>query len=240
MKVAVVGNGRMGQILARLCREAGYELAGLVGPGDTETVEMLGEVQAAVDFSYPGNLDALLEKAQREHFPLVIGTTGYTGEQVEKIKKAAEAVPVVYASNYSTGVTVMNRLVREASRVLKDFDVEIVETHHRMKVDAPSGTAKSLLANVDPEGRRPVLDGRSGIVGARGNEIGMHALRGGTVAGEHRVLFFGEKEELEIRHRADDREIFARGAMRALAFAVNAAPGLYNMEDVLFGRTSNQ
>ena len=238
MKVAVIGNGRMGQILARLCREAGHELAGLVGPGDTESVDMLGPTEAAIDFSYPGNLEALLEKAQREHFPLVIGTTGYTGEQVECIKKAAQSIPIVYASNYSTGVTVMNRLVREAARVLEDFDVEIVETHHRMKVDAPSGTAKSLLANVDPEGRRPVLDGRSGIVGARGNEIGMHALRGGTVAGEHRVLFFGEKEELEIRHRADGREIFARGAMRALAFAANAKPGLYNMEDVLFGGTA--
>ena len=230
MKVAVIGNGRMGQILARLCREAGHELAGLVGPGDTESVDMLGPTEAAIDFSYPGNLEALL--------PLVIGTTGYTGEQVECINQAARSIPIVYASNYSTGVTVMNRLVREAARVLEDFDVEIVETHHRMKVDAPSGTAKSLLANVDPEGRRPVLDGRSGIVGARGNEIGMHALRGGTVAGEHRVLFFGEKEELEIRHRADDREIFARGAMRALAFAANAKPGLYNMEDVLFGGTA--
>lgn len=238
MTVAVIGNGRMGQILARLCWEAGYVLAGLVGPGDTESVEMLGPVEAAIDFSYPGNLEALLEKAQREHVPLVIGTTGYTKEQVECIKQAAQSIPIVYASNYSTGVTVMNRLVREAARVLEDFDVEIVETHHRMKVDAPSGTAKSLLANVDPEGERPVLDGRSGIVGARGNEIGMHALRGGTVAGEHRVLFFGEKEELEIRHRADDREIFARGAMRALAFAVKAKPGLYNMEDVLFGGTA--
>ncbi|MBQ9010839.1 MAG: 4-hydroxy-tetrahydrodipicolinate reductase [Clostridia bacterium] len=240
MKVAVIGNGRMGQILARLCREAGHELAGLVGPGDTESVEMLGQVEAAIDFSYPGNLEALLKKAQQEKFPLVIGTTGYTARQVEEIEKAAKTVPVVYASNYSTGVTVMNRLVREAARVLGDFDVEIVETHHRMKVDAPSGTAKSLLASVDPEGRRPVLDGRSGIVGQRGDEIGMHALRGGTVAGEHRVLFFGEKEELEIRHRADDREIFARGAMRALAFAAKAKPGLYNMEDVLFGGTEQQ
>ena len=234
MKIAIVGNGRMGRILARLCSEAGYELAGLVGPGDAESVNDLKEIGAALDFSYPGNLAPLLERAQRESFPLVIGTTGYTDEQEEMIREAAKTIPIVYASNYSTGVTVMNRLVREAAEVLEGFDIEIVETHHRMKVDAPSGTAKSLLASVNPDGVT-VLNGRSGIVGARGNEIGMHSLRGGTVAGEHRVFFFGEKEEIEIRHRAEDREIFARGAVRALAFVLEAKPGLYNMEDVLFG-----
>ena len=101
-------------------------------------------------------------------------------------------------------------------------------------MDAPSGTAKTLLKNVDPEGTRQVLDGRSGIIGERGNEIGMHALRGGTVAGEHRVFFFGNKEELEIRHRAEDRAIFAAGSLQALAFAMKQKDGLYDMEDVLF------
>lgn len=235
MRVAIVGNGRMGKILARLSAEAGYELAGMVGPGDAASIDDLEHIGAAIDFSYPGNLDALLARARRDHFPLVIGTTGYTDEQVASIREASQHIPIVYASNYSTGVTVMNRLVREAAKVLEGFDIEIVETHHRMKVDAPSGTAKSLLASVNPEGSHPVIDGRSGIVGARGNEIGMHALRGGTVAGEHRVFFYGEKEELEIRHRAEDREIFARGAIRALAYVLEVKPGLYNMEDVLFG-----
>ena len=234
MKIAVIGNGRMGKVLAGLCKEAGYELAGMVGPGDVESVDALNHFDAAMDFSYPGNLEPLLARAVRDHVPLVLGTTGYSAEQIEAIHEAAREIPIVYATNYSTGVTVMNRLVREAAKALEGFDIEIVETHHRMKVDAPSGTAKTLLSNVDPDGMHPVVDGRSGIVGARGNEIGMHALRGGTVAGEHRVYFFGEKEEIEIRHRADDREIFARGAVRALGFILNVAPGLYNMEDVLF------
>lgn len=233
-RIGVVGNGRMGQAIRRLILEAGDEFAGFVGPGDYASLREMGPLDGILDFSYPGNLDDTLAAAKRLNIPAVIGTTGYTEAQVAELKAASACVPIVYASNFSTGVTVMNRLVREAARALQNFDVEIVETHHRKKVDAPSGTAKTLLKNVDPEGKRQVLDGRSGIIGERGNEIGMHALRGGTVAGEHRVFFFGNKEELEIRHRAEDREIFAAGALQALAFAMKQKDGLYDMEDVLF------
>ena len=110
-----------------------------------------------------------------------------------------------------------------------------METHHNRKEDAPSGTALALLEAVDPEGRYARVHGRQGRPGARGHEIGIHAVRGGTVAGEHSVHFFGPMEEIEIRHRADSREIFARGALRAAAFAVEAKPGLYTVDDVLFG-----
>ena len=143
---------------------------------------------------------------------------------------------MLWSANYSLGVAVLYRALRVVSDVLKpDFDIEVTETHHNQKVDAPSGTAKMLLSAVDPHGEYAVVNGREGRPGRRVREIGMHALRGGTVAGEHSVHFFGGMEEIELRHRADSREIFARGALRAAAFAVGAKPGVYDMEDVLFG-----
>ena len=224
----------MGQVIARLARERGIEVAGMVGPGDASTIEEMGKVDAVVDFSYPGNLQMVLD-AGNKGAKLIIGTTGYSEEQVEAIRQASEKTAVVFTGNFSTGITVLKRVVKECAQVLSDFDIEIVEKHHRMKEDAPSGTAKMLLEAVDPDGQHPVVHGRNGRPGARGHEIGMHALRGGTAAGEHSVYFLGDKEQIEIKHTAEDREIFARGALRALCFAENAQPGLYNMEDVLFG-----
>ena len=163
-------------------------------------------------------------------------TTGLSAEQGDAIRAASGVIPIVWANNFSTGVTVLVRLARMAAQALgEDFDIEIEETHHNKKEDAPSGTAKMLLSAVDLEGSYAVMNGREGRPGKRGREIGMHALRGGTVAGEHSVHFFGQMEEIELRHRADSREIFARGALRAARFAVQAKPGLYDMEDVLFG-----
>ncbi|MDO5377734.1 MAG: 4-hydroxy-tetrahydrodipicolinate reductase [Clostridia bacterium] len=239
MRIGLVGNGRMGRMIDSLCVDsAAFEVAGFVGPGACRTLDELEDIDAAIDFSYPGNLDMLLQSAVRRALPLVIGTTGLSREQGEAIAAAAAAVPIVWADNFSTGVTVLCRLARQAAEALgEDFDIEIVETHHNQKADAPSGTAKALLRSVDPSGAYDCVYGRHGRPGARGHEIGVHALRGGTVAGEHSVRFFGAMEELELRHRADSREIFARGALRAAKFAVGAKPGLYNMEDVLFGGT---
>ena len=142
----------------------------------------------------------------------------------------------MWSENFSVGVTVLVRLARLAAQALgREFDMEIVETHHNQKADAPSGTAKLILRQIDPEGLYAPVYGRSGRIGARGREIGVHAVRGGTAAGEHSLRFFGRMEELELRHRADSREIFAQGALRAAAFAQKAEPGLYDMEDVLFG-----
>ena len=208
---------------------------GFVGPDACSSIDEIAGIDAAIDFSYPGNLEALLGSAVKRKLPLVIGTTGLSAEQGEMIRAASAQIPIVWANNFSTGVTVLLRLCRMAAEALKeDFDIEIAETHHNQKADAPSGTAKALLAAVDPDGAYAVKDGRCGITGKRGREIGMHALRGGTVAGEHSVHFFGQMEEIELRHRADSREIFARGALRAAKFAVQAKPGLYDMEDVLF------
>ena len=237
MRIAVIGNGRMGRMIDTVCAQGGdAEVAGFVGPGACASLEELADIDAAIDFSYPGNLTMLLESAVRRRLPLVIGTTGLSQAQGEQIRAAGAQIPIVWADNFSVGVTVLRRLTRTAAQALGGaFDVEIVETHHNQKADAPSGTAKMLLRAVDPEGGLPVCYGREGRPGPRGREIGVHAVRGGTVAGEHSVHFFGQMEELELRHRADSREIFARGALQAAAYAVQAKPGLYDMEDVLFG-----
>ena len=237
MRIAVIGHGKMGRMIDMVCAQGGdVEVAGFVGRGACASLDDIADIDAAVDFSYPGSLTMLLESAVRRRLPLVIGTTGLSAEQGAQIRAASAQIPIVWADNFSVGVTVLRRLTRTAAEALGGaFDVEITETHHNQKADAPSGTAKMLLRAVDPEGKLPVRYGREGRPGARGHEIGMHSLRGGTVAGEHSVFFFGQLEELELRHRADSREIFARGALQAAAFAVNAEPGLYDMEDVLFG-----
>ena len=237
MRLAIVGNGRMGRMIDQvLAQDEEMEVAGFVGPGACASLDEIADIDAAIDFSYPGNLEQMLACAVARRLPLVIGTTGLTDAQGDAIRAAAAQIPIVWANNFSTGVTVLSRLCRMAAQALSDdFDIEIVETHHNQKADAPSGTAKALLASVDPHGVYSVENGRVGMTGKRGREIGMHALRGGTVAGEHSVRFFGQMEEIELRHRADSREIFARGALRAVKFAVAAKPGLYDMEDVLFG-----
>jgi len=237
VRIAVIGNGRMGCMIDAVCaKDDAFDVAGFVGPGAHEQLDKIENIDAAVDFSYPGNLEMVLESAMRRKLPLVIGTTGLSAEQGDAIRAASGVIPIVWANNFSTGVTVLVRLARMAAQALgEEFDIEIAETHHNKKEDAPSGTAKMLLSAVDPSGDYTVMNGREGRPGRRGREIGMHALRGGTVAGEHSVHFFGQMEEIELRHRADSREIFARGALRAAKFAVQAKPGLYDMEDVLFG-----
>ena len=237
MRIAVIGHGRMGRMIDTVCAQGGdVEVAGFVGRGACASLDDIADLDAAVDFSYPGNLTMLLESAVRRRLPLVIGTTGLSDAQGGQIRAASAQIPIVWADNFSVGVTVLRRLTRTAAEALGGaFDVEITETHHNQKADAPSGTAKMLLRAVDPAGELPVRYGREGRPGPRGREIGMHSLRGGTVAGEHSVFFFGQLEELELRHRADSREIFARGALQAAAFAAAAKPGLYDMEDVLFG-----
>ena len=237
LRIALIGNGKMGRMIDSLCAQDGrFEVAGFVGPGACETLDEIGPADVAVDFSYPGNVTMMLECALRRRLPLVIGTTGLSAQQEDEIRAASAQLPIVRALNFSTGMAVMRRLARMASDALReDFDIEIVETHHNQKEDAPSGSAVALLESVDPDGEFAVVCGRKGRPGRRGHEIGVHSLRGGTVAGEHSVRFFGPMEEIELRHRADSREIFARGALRAAQFAVSAKPGLYTVDDVIFG-----
>jgi len=240
MRVALIGYGRMGHMVEACIEEShDMELAGIV---DLDRLSSLREVEApdvAVDFSYPGDLQDLLDAALGRRIPLVIGRTGLQDAEEEMIRATAREIPIVRANNFSLGVTVMRHVVRQVADTLGNaFDVEIVETHHRRKLDAPSGTVKMLLSAIDPEGRRQVVHGREGVVEKQDGEIGVHVLRGGTVCGEHSVHFYGDMEELTVAHRADSRRVFAVGALRAAAFVVRQRPGLYGMEQVLFGENA--
>ena len=238
MNLILCGYGRMGVMLERLALSSDdMEILGVVHPGLYESaLDVPGHADVIVDFSYPGNLDGILERAERDDCAVLIGTTGYSEEQLNRIREAAGHLRIMFSANYSLGVAVLKRAAAMVSAALKDsFDIEIVETHHNQKADAPSGTAKMLLKAVDPEGEFQPVYGREGITGARGREIGVHALRGGTVAGEHSVYFFGTDETLELRHSAASRQIFALGAVRAARFIVAQKPGLYSMDDVLAG-----
>ena len=162
MNIALIGSGRMGRMLESLCeKDEGLHVAGFVGRTGYASLADMEQVDAALDFSYPGNLESLLACAVAKKIPLVIGTTGLSKEQGEAIRKASREIPIVWADNFSTGVTVLCRLARMAAQSLgDDFDIEIVETHHRQKEDAPSGTAKQLLAYMDPKHEHEIVYGR--------------------------------------------------------------------------------
>lgn len=239
MKAILVGHGKMGAMIEQmLSRQADAELLGVVDAGLFERPqEVPGRADVLIDFSHPDNLPMILDFARQSGCALVLGTTGYGPEQTAAIRKAAERAAIVHSANYSLGVAVLKKAVALAAPLLMDagFDVEIVEAHHNQKADAPSGTAKLLLEAVDPEGDYARVYGRSGMTGKRQREIGVHALRGGTVAGAHSVLFLGEDEEIELKHVANSRRIFAAGALRAARFVSGRSAGLYGMEDVLGG-----
>jgi 4-hydroxy-tetrahydrodipicolinate reductase len=254
-RIAVVGAaGRMGREVVRAALEdEAFELVGgVVKPGAEELGADLGELcgggRAGVTATEvpPEEAEALIEFTTPEatvgHLtygePVVIGTTGLTEEQRAEIDRAAQTIPIVLAPNMSVGVNLLRGVVRELSEKLGDgYDIEIVEAHHRNKVDAPSGTAL-LLARAAAEGRQRNLDeiavyGREGSSPREEGEIGIHAVRGGAVVGEHRVIFYGSGEEVEVTHRALSRRTFAAGSLRAARFVATAEPGLYSMRDVL-------
>ena len=236
MNIILCGYGRMGLMIEQIALQSeDMNIIGVVHPGLYESpMDVPGVADVIIDFSYPGNLDGILERAKQDGSAVVIGTTGFSAEQAEKIREASKALRIMWSSNYSVGVAILKKAVAMVAPALKDsFDIEIVETHHNQKIDAPSGTAKMLLRAVDPDDSFDHVYGREGVPGARGHEIGIHALRGGTVAGEHSVFFFGQDETLEFRHSATSRRIFAAGAMRAARFIANQPAGLYNMDHVL-------
>lgn len=236
MKVAILGGGAMGNVLAQMTEEKeGFELAGVIEPLKGQTPDELKEIDVIIDFSDPANLEMLDGYCRNHSCPAVIATTGYEEQQIKQIEKLAESVPVVFSANYSLGINVMKRVISEITPILEDsFDIEIIEKHHNKKLDAPSGTAKMLLAAADEENDYEHVFGRDGNR-KRGKEIGVHAVRGGTIAGEHTVIYAGNDEILEIKHTAGSKKIFAAGALKAAEFAASAQAGLYNMEDVLFG-----
>jgi 4-hydroxy-tetrahydrodipicolinate reductase len=236
MNIILQGYGRMGKNIEQAMAEfPDMKIAGAVHPGlFARPQDVPGGIDCIIDFSYPGNLQNMVDYARETGCALVVGTTGYTDGQVALLKTAAERAPVMYSANYSLGVAVMKRAAKLLAEALmpSGFDCEIVEKHHNQKADAPSGTAKALLSAIDPMGSYRHVFGREGVTGARGREIGVSAVRGGTAAGEHTVLFLGTDEELEIKHTAASRMIFARGAVRAARAVVSAPKGFYTMDDI--------
>jgi 4-hydroxy-tetrahydrodipicolinate reductase len=229
--------GRMGHAIASAAAEMGVTVGASTDVGDDVGAPMRS-VDVIIDFSTPAATQSLLEHAVSAGRPVVIGTTGHTAAEKARLAAFAARVPCVWAGNFSVGVTLLFALARRAARTLgAEYDAEIVEMHHRMKRDAPSGTAGRLLEIIleeRKEGRAAVRHGREGITGERtSGEVGVHSLRGGDVVGDHTVIFSGVGERLELSHRASDRAIFARGALRAAQWVKAQKPGIYDMQDVL-------
>ncbi|HEY2510754.1 MAG TPA: 4-hydroxy-tetrahydrodipicolinate reductase [Polyangiaceae bacterium] len=237
MKIAVVGaRGRMGRTVARLAEEQGIGVALALDAGDRMGALAASGADVAIDFSSPGATAELCEVAARAGVAVVSGTTGLGDEAQAALERASRSVPVAWEPNMSVGVHVLGALVSRAIAMLgPDFDVEIVEAHHRLKVDAPSGTALRL-AEVAREARggARLVHGREGKPGARAaTEIGVHAVRGGDVVGDHTVLLLGAGERIELVHRASSRELFASGAIRFARWIAGKPAGRYRMEDML-------
>lgn len=241
--------GRMGRVIAGLCEDhdrlsivAGIDPVGsaaaLPYPVLATAEECAAKADVLVDFSSPAALGSLLAFAKARKLPLVLAATGYTAEQIEQIEEAAKVIPIFRSANLSLGVNLLMELTRRAAQVLgEDFDVEIVERHHSKKVDAPSGTAL-MLADAAKDGLsytpEYIYDRHSVRKARRHNEIGISSLRGGTIVGDHEVVFAGEQEVVELHHHAASREVFARGAMKAAQFMAQVQkPGLYTMADIL-------
>lgn len=231
------GKGRMGHAVATRAQEMGVAVAASVDLGD-DLAAAVKRGDVVVDFSSHNATRSVLEQAVAQRKPVVLGTTGHAADEKKKLLALAAQVPCVWAGNFSVGVNLLFALTRRASAVLgADYDAEVIEMHHRFKKDAPSGTAARLLEIILEERKldaKALRHGREGVPGERAStEVGVHSLRGGDVVGDHTVMFAALGERLELTHKASDRAIFARGALRAAQWVVSQKPGVYDMQDVL-------
>lgn len=239
-RIIITGaKGRMGQALSRRAGDfSELQVSGQIDQGDDlRSVILDGDV--VVDFSIHTATAGIARLCAEKKKALIIGTTGHSESEKAAVRACASAIPMVWASNYSTGVNTLFWLAERAAKILgTNFDIEIVEMHHRLKKDSPSGTATTLAeilsAARQQQAREVLRHGRQGIVGERTNvEIGMHAIRGGDVVGDHTVIFAAEGERVELTHKASSRDTFANGALRAAIWVVGKNPGIYSMQDVL-------
>ncbi|MBC8002582.1 MAG: 4-hydroxy-tetrahydrodipicolinate reductase [Opitutaceae bacterium] len=239
-KIIITGSkGRMGQMLvACAARIPGLQVVGQVDQGD-DLGAIVSQCDVVIDFSFHDATVSVAKLCATHKKALVIGTTGHSEVEKAAITKLNQQIPMVWASNYSTGVNTLFWLTRKAAEILgPGFDLEVVEMHHRLKKDAPSGTATTLLeilADVRKVQLKETLrHGREGIVGERTTtEIGIHAIRGGDVVGDHTVIFAANGERVELTHKASSRETFANGALRAAQWVTQKPSGIYDMQDVL-------
>jgi 4-hydroxy-tetrahydrodipicolinate reductase len=238
LKILLNGSrGRMGQTISHAVGDMDATIVAATDAGE-DPAPLIGGCEVIIDFSSHQATRGLLELAVAHRKPVVIGTTGHAVAEKEALLQLAAKVPCVWAGNFSVGVNLLFAMTRRATAVLgADYDTEVVEMHHRFKKDAPSGTAERLLEIILEErklSRAALRHGRSGITGARqADEVGIHALRGGDVIGDHTVIYAALGERIELTHKASDRAIFARGAIRAAHWVVDQKPGVYDMQDVL-------
>ena len=240
LKLLINGaKGRMGQtVVSCAASDPELQVAAEVDVGD-DLASSLSGCRAVIDFSHAEATASIAQMCAQSGRILVIGTTGQDDSTRQSVKNSAREVPIVFAPNFSAGVNTLFWLARKTAEILgSEFDLEVMEMHHRLKKDAPSGTAKRL-AEILSEVRglnyqSDIRHGREGMIGERkGTEIGMHALRGGDVVGDHTVIYASPGERVELTHRASSRETFAKGALRAVKWAQHQPPGLYDMQDVL-------
>jgi 4-hydroxy-tetrahydrodipicolinate reductase len=242
LNVVIYGSkGRMGQALITATREnSSLELAGTIDAG--ESLDSINNCDAVIDFTHAEATLPALRKCMELGKIIVIGTTGHSNDVRKAISEASSKIPVVFSPNYSVGVNTLFWLTKKAAEILgPDYDAEVIEVHHRLKKDAPSGTARRLVEVLDDvyelDYEKDTRHGRSGMPGERTRrEVGVHAVRGGDVVGDHTVLLAAPGDRLELTHKASSRETFARGALRAALWArdsMKGLPGLYDMQDVL-------
>lgn len=239
LKIGILGaKGRMGEMIkACLLEEKEASLGFGYDLGD-DFKDLFDASDVIIDFSTPSGTKELLKYAKNHAKPLVIGTTGLCKETENELLSLSKTLPILYASNMSLGVAVLKKLVFEAAKLLKDYDCEILEMHHHHKIDAPSGTAMTLAKCVakarELDLEKVRISARDGQIGPRKkDEIGVMSLRGGDVAGRHRVGFYGIGEYLELTHNASSRMTFAKGAIKAALFLASKGPGLYGIDDAL-------
>lgn len=231
MRIIIWGaTGQMGKLACQAVIESGHELAGQV----SQDLKQLAPADVIIDFSSGDGIVPLLDYALAEKLPVVVATTGHNEEQQAYIQEASRSIAILQSANFSLGMNLLIALVEDAARVLQHSDIEIMETHHRRKQDAPSGSAKELLAAIERAlGARQAVNGRSGNMVRQPQEVGMHAIRGGNIVGEHTVNFFTASETLTLTHTAHDRSVYATGAICAAEFLCRQAAGYYTMRDLL-------
>ncbi|TXJ38347.1 4-hydroxy-tetrahydrodipicolinate reductase [Brachyspira aalborgi] len=230
MKIIIHGTGTMSSILKNVIEaEEDLEVSGFADDLTNEKGDII------IDFSHFSRIPNMLKFAIDNNIPIVICTTGYDDKILSQIKEASSKIPILLSSNTSIGINLMNDLVSKMAENLNGFDIEIIETHHNKKVDSPSGTAKTLFNAINQTlgNKMNLINGREGNHKRDKNEIGIHSIRGGSVVGEHRVIFYGDDEAIEIKHSAMSKKIFVYGAIKAAKFLIGKKPNLYGMKDVL-------
>lgn len=240
-------NGKMGQVITRLVAEdddceivAGFDVNDTIDntyPVFTNPDEFTGDADVVIDFSHPSALTDILNYCKKRKLPVILATTGFTNEQKQEFTDASKEIPVFFSANMSLGINLLIDLAKKATKLLEgNFDIEIVERHHNQKLDAPSGTALAIADAIDETLSFPaeyVYDRHAVRKKRKKTEIGLHAVRGGTIVGEHDIIFAGTDEVIELKHSAHSKEVFAVGAVKAAKFITDKPAGLYNMNDII-------